>query len=241
MPMDPIARERLGRAGVAAVTAALFRRNLRNQFLVGLAPLTPSLPNMVGPAFTLRFIPAREDIDTFESSRRSDSVLRRAVEECPPGAVLMVDAGFDRRAGTAGDLLAGRLKFRGCAGMVTDGGFRDVRGVRKLGFAAYHNQVAAGPPILGLHAADIETPIGCAGVAIYPGDIVVGDDDGVVVIPVSLAEEIALEAAEATAYETFAEQKIAEGHPMAAIFPATAASKAEFEDWRSQVSPALVV
>lgn len=227
-------RTQLSCVGISTLTNSLLRRGLRNQFLPGIVPVNASAGNMVGPAYTLRLIPAREDIDTLAGLARPDNATLIAVEQCPANAVLIVSAGGETRAATAGDLLAGRLKARGCAGIVTDGGFRDVEGIRGLGFAAYQQRTASAASPGALHAADTQVPIGCAGVAVYPGDIVVGDAEGVVIIPESIAAEVAQEACEAAAYDEFAALKIGEGHPLAGIFPATDRSREAFAAWKSQ-------
>jgi regulator of RNase E activity RraA len=234
--LSAAARALLMRTGVSILTNGLLKRGLRNQFLHGIAPVDPGLPNMVGPACTLRLIPAREDIDTLSFFGRDDNVHRRAIEECPPGAVLVIDSGCDPRSASAGDLLIGRLKMRGCAGIVTDGGYRDIAGVAKLSFPAYQRRTASPATPLGLHAVDANVPIGCAGVAVYPGDVVVGDGEGVVILPAGLVEELAAEAAEASVYDQFAEEKIAEGRPLIGLFPATEASRREYEAWKTKRS-----
>ena len=225
-------RDLLERVGVAVLTNGLLKRGFRNQFLHGLAPVSTTMGAMAGPAFTLRFVPAREDIDTLAALRRPDNVQRRAIETCPPGGVLVIDAGNDTRSASAGDLMIGRLKVRGCAGIVTDGGFRDIAGVIKVGLPAYQRQAAPSATPLALHSVDFDVPIACAGVAVYPGDIVVGDRDGVVVLPAALADELALEAAETAAYDEFAEAKIAAGLSIMDVFPPSEAMVSEFAAWK---------
>ena len=139
--LKPETRGLLLKVGVAVLTNGLLKRGLRNQFLHGIAPVAPNMPAMAGPAFTLRFIPAREDIDTIEALRRPDNVQRRALEACPPGGVLVIDSFGSARSASAGDLMIGRLKVRGCAGIVTDGGFRDIAGVIKVGLPAYQRRL----------------------------------------------------------------------------------------------------
>lgn len=223
---------RLKRVSVSTLTNCLLRRGLRNQFMHGVQPLAHGLPNMVGPAFTLRFIPSREDLDTMANYQLDTHVQRRAMEECPPGAVLVVDSRGDSRSASAGDLLIGRLKARGCAGIVTDGGYRDLPGIIRTGLPAYQRQTASPATPITLHPADLNLPIGCAGVAVYPGDVIVGDTEGVVVIPADLADEIAVEALQAAEYEEFAEEKIAEGRSIFGLFPATEESRREYEIWK---------
>lgn len=223
-----------GLVNVSTLTNCLLRRGLRNQFLHGVAPVAPGLPNMAGPAFTLRFIPSREDLDTMANYQLESHVQRRAIEECPPGAVLVIDSHGDARAASAGDLLIGRLKARGCAGIVTDGGYRDLPGIIRTELPAYQRQTASPATPITLHPADLNMPIGCAGVAVYPGDIVVGDAEGVVIVPAHLAAEIAEEAVGIMDYEEFAEAEIAKGRSIYGLFPATDASRAEYAVWKDK-------
>ncbi|WP_309142322.1 ribonuclease activity regulator RraA [Ensifer sp. ENS06] len=230
--INPATKSLLSKVNVSTLTNCLLRHGLRNQFLHGVTPLAPGLPNMVGPAFTLRFIPSREDLDTMAGYQLESHVQRRAVEECPPGFVLVVDSRGDARAASAGDLLIARLKARGCSGIVTDGGYRDHSGIMRTGLPAYQRQTASPATPINLHPADLNLPIGCAGVAVYPGDIVVGDCEGVVVIPANLADEIAAEAIAAVEYEEFVEEKIAAGRSIFGLFPATEESLAEYSFWK---------
>lgn len=221
----------LASVGIACISNALLRRGFRNTCLAGLVPVAPGQPALVGPAFTLRFIPARDDIDSLENYGRPENLHRRAIEECPPGAVLVIDARSETGVSSAGDMMAARLRARGAAGMVTDGGFRDAHGIGQTGLPAFHRIAATPATPLKLHPAEINVPIGCAGVAIYPGDIIVGDADGVVVIPAHLADEVAREAREATEYEDFAARHLARGRSLMGLFPSTPESRAEFKTW----------
>jgi regulator of RNase E activity RraA len=230
--LKPETRALLLKVGVAVLTNGLLKRGLRNQFLHGVAPVAPGMPFMAGPAFTLRFIPAREDIDTLTALGRPDNMQRRALEACPPGDVLVIDTGNNARSASAGDLMIGRLKARGCAGIVTDGGFRDIAGVIKVGLPAYQRQTSPPATPIGLHSADFEVPIGCAGVAVYPADVVVGDNDGVVVLPANLADELATEALETATYDEFAERRIAAGRSIMDIFPPANDVLREYDDWK---------
>jgi len=217
---------------VAALTNALLKRGLRNQFMHGLSPVAPALPTMVGPAFTLRFIPAREDIDSLTAMRREDNAQRRAFETCPSGSVMVIDAGDGARAASAGDLMIARLKFRGGAGIVTNGGFRDLAGVLKVGLPAYQRQPSPPATPIGLHPVDCDVPIGCAGVAVYPGDVVVGDNDGVIVLPAEMADELATDALETATFDEFAERQIALGRSIMDVFPPSDAVLLEYESWK---------
>jgi regulator of RNase E activity RraA len=225
-------RALLEKVGVAVLTNGLLKRGLRHQFLHGIVPVLPSRAAMAGPAFTLRFIPAREDIDTLAALRRPDNVQRRAIETCPAGAVMVMGTGDNFRSASAGDLMIGRLKARGCAGVVTDGGFRDIAGVIKVGLPAYQRQPAPPATPIGLHSVDFEVPIACAGVPVYPGDIVVGDGDGVVVLPAAMAEELAFEALETATYDEFAETRIAAGGSIMDVFPPSDDMQRQYEAWK---------
>jgi regulator of RNase E activity RraA len=229
----------LARAGTASVANALLRQGLRNTCLGGLAAVSPGQRPMAGPAFTLRFIPAREDIDSMAAYARPDNLHRRAIEECPAGAVLVIDTHGETRASSAGDMMAARLLARGAAGLVTDGGLRDAAGIREVGLPAYQRHDATPATPIHLHPVELNAPIGCAGVAIYPGDIMVGDASGVVAVPASLAEQIAREAWDATQYEVFAALQIAKGRSLLGLFPSTPESLAEYKAWVAAGRPPL--
>ena len=232
-------RDRLAGVATANIANALLQRGLRNTYLLGVQPIAADQPRLVGPAFTLRFIPAREDLDSMRSYGSAANLHRRAIEECPSGAVLVIDSHGVATAASAGDLMAARLKVRGVAGLVTDGGFRDTPAMRKVGLPAY--QVRPAPPAtpIALHPAELNVAIGCAGVAVYPGDIVVGDAEGVVVIPQHLADEVAADALAAVEYEDFAERHIARGRTLFGLFPASVESRIEYQAWVAAGRPAI--
>lgn len=224
-------RRQLASAGTATIANALLRRGLRNTFLLGVQPVAPEPPPLVGPAYTLRFIPSREDLDSLAGYGDDEHLHRRAIEECPPGHVLVIDTGSNVAAASAGDLMIARLKARGVAGVVTDGGFRDTPAIRGSGLPAYQRRSAPPATPIALHPVELNGPVGCAGVAVYPDDVVVGDGEGVVIVPAHLAAEVAAESAEATAYEGFAEHEIAQGRSLFGLFPATDASRSEYRTW----------
>ena len=226
-------REALLRVGTSTLTGLLNRRGLRSHFLQDVWPIRQDIPRMVGIAFTMRFIPSREDKTGANSPNRGQTQVQ-AMETCPPGHVLMIDSRGDARAASAGDLYVGRLKARGCAGIVTDGGLRDTGGIFKTGLPAYHRRPSS-PPSPIVHApCDLGLPIACGGVAVFPGDIVVGDCDGVVIIPPELADEIAQEALSATLYEEFAEEEVAKGRALPGLFPVAGDdAKRDFETWKA--------
>ena len=232
--MNPLTHQQLMTVSTATLCTALFKRGLRNQFLQDVRPLNPGLPNMVGPAFTLRYIPAREDLNPITVFADRQHPQRQAVERCPPGAVLVMDSRKDARAASAGSILVSRLMVRGVAGVVTDGGFRDSPEISRLAIPAYHQRPSA-PTNLTLHQAlDIDVPIGCGDVAVWPGDILVGDAEGVIVIPAAIADEIAAEAVEMTAFEDFVTEKVLEGRSILGLYPPTEEqSRTDFAAWRA--------
>jgi regulator of RNase E activity RraA len=231
--MNAEIRARLLQVSTATLCTALFKRGLRNQFIQDVRPLNPRLPNMVGEAFTLRYIPAREDLNPLSVFQDRNHPQRKAVEECPPGAVFVIDSRKDARAASAGSILVTRLMKRGVAGVVTDGGFRDSPEIARLDMPAYHRRPSA-PTNLTLHQAlDINVPIGCGDAPVWPGDVIVGDAEGVVVIPAAIAGEIAAEALEMTAFEDFVAEKVNEGRSILGLYPPTdEQSRIEFAAWR---------
>jgi regulator of RNase E activity RraA len=167
----------------ATLTSLLFKRGFRNVFIQGARPLKPG-QRMAGPAYTLRYIPSREDLDGIEAFRDPRHAQRVAVEEIPPGAVLVMDCRGDASVASAGSILATRMQVRGAAGIVSDGGLRDASGIAALDMPAWCSGPSAPTNLIRHHALDINAPIGCGGVPVYPGDIMVGDDDGVVCVPI---------------------------------------------------------
>jgi regulator of RNase E activity RraA len=233
LPLDVI--ERLRHVSTATLATALFKRGLRNQVIQGVRPLGPIMRTMVGVAYTLRYIPAREDLNPLSVFNDPQHPQRKAVEECPPGAVLVMDSRGDARAASAGGILVRRLLVRGVAGVVTDGGFRDSAEIATLDIPAFCKRPSA-PTNLTLHqAVDINVPIGCGEVPVFPGDLVVGDADGVIVIPGHMAAEIATEAAAMTLYEDFVIAMVTQGRSIIGLYPMTDKSnEALFAQWRAQ-------
>ena len=238
MALPLLTRQQLSSVSTATLCTALFKRGLRNQFIQDVRPvntdMTAKQANMVGEAFTLRYIPAREDLNPIAVFQDRTHPQRVAVEQCPAGSVMVFDSRKDARAASAGSILITRLMVRGCAGVVTDGGFRDSPEIAAMPFAAYHNRPSA-PTNLTLHQAlDINVPIGCGDVAVWPGDVMVGDKEGVIVIPAHLATEIAAEAVEMTAFEDFVLEQVQGGRAIIGLYPPTEQqSKDEFAAWRS--------
>ncbi|KZB66077.1 hypothetical protein AUP42_16260 [Thalassospira lucentensis] len=228
-------REKLKNVSTASLCTALFKRGLRNQFIQDVGPVAPKGENMVGQAYTLRYIPAREDRNPIEVFRDPNHPQRIAVEQCPTGHVLVMDSRKDARAASAGSILVTRLMKRGVVGIVTDGGFRDAEGIGKLDIHAYHNRPSA-PTNLTLHEAyDLNVPIGCGDAPVFPGDVLVGDKDGVVVIPAHLADELAEECAGMESFEDFVLEEVLAGKPIIGLYPATKdETKANYEAWRKK-------
>ncbi len=232
--IDTQTRDKLMNVSVATLATALFKRGLRNQVIQDVRPIGTKARNMVGPAFTLRYMPAREDRNQLAEFRNPEHPQRHAIETCPPGHVLVMDARKDARAASAGDILVTRLMQRGGAGIVTDGGFRDAATIAELDIPAYHSRPSS-PTNLTLHEAiDINVPIGCGDAAVFPGDILVGDADSVIVLPAHLAAEVADEAVEMTAYEDFVVEQVKQGATIIGLYPATKEENLEkFQQWRA--------
>ncbi|MBO0766447.1 MAG: ribonuclease activity regulator RraA [Hyphomicrobiaceae bacterium] len=235
MPLKPMSRDKLKTVSTATITTLLFKRGLHRQMVQDVLPLDPCKPAMVGEAYTLRTVPAREDLNPITVFQDRDHPQRKAVEECPAGGVLVIDSRKDARAASAGSILVTRLQMRGVAGIVTDGGLRDSAEIARLTIPAFHRRPSA-PTNITLHQAiDINVPIGCGDAPVFPGDVIVGDGDGVVVIPAQLADEIADEAVEMTAFEDFVAEKVKEGRSILGLYPATAeATRAELAAWRKE-------
>ena len=228
-------RETLKGVSTATICTALYKRGLRKQMIQDVHPLNKSLGNMVGEAFTLRYIPAREDLNPISVFTNPAHPQRKAVEECPPGAVMVIDSRKDPGAASAGSILVSRMMVRGCAGLVTDGGFRDAPEIANLKIHTYHNRPSA-PTNLTLHQAiDINVPIGCGDAPVWPGDVIVGDGEGVVVIPAGIADEIATETVEMTAFEDFVTEQVLAGRSIVGLYPATdPQTNIDFQAWRKK-------
>lgn len=226
-------RDILLKVSTATLTTALFKRGFRNCFLQDVHPIGAPR-RMCGPAFTLRYIPAREDLDHLGVFSDRTHPQRKGVEDCPPGAVFVMDSRGDPRAASAGGILVTRLWKRGVEGVVTDGGFRDSPDIAEIPMPAYHRRPSAPTNLMLHHAVDLNVPIGCGGVPVYPGDIVVGDGEGVVVIPRHIVEEVAAEAHEMTAFEDFVEERVRAGAGIFGLYPPNDDAKAAFAAWRKE-------
>lgn len=210
----------LGRTSAATLTTKLFARGLRNTFLHGLTPLRPLDRQLVGEAFTLRYIPAREDIDVLSAFEDYDHPQRAAIEQTPSGAILVMDCRGDDRAASAGHILMTRLRRRGAAGMITDGSVRDSGNIAAMDdFPVFVKGRSAMTNLALHHAVDLNVPIACAGVPVYPGDVLVGDADGVVCVPRHLVADVAHEAADDEAIEALILRRVEEGLPLRGTYP----------------------
>ena len=231
-PLSPETRELLTKISTATLTSQLMARGLRNTFMRNVSRLTTGGPNMVGEAFTLRYIPAREDIDVSAVFEDFEHPQRKAVETVPPGHVLVIDCRQETRAAGAGSILVTRTMMRGAAGVVTDGGLRDSPTIEALDYPVYYGGRSAPTNLTLHHAVDINVPIGCGEVPVYPGDIVVGDREGVVVIPRHLADEVAVHGTEQTLMEDFVTERVLAGEKIFGLYPPNAETLAAFEAWK---------
>ena len=230
--MKQATRDKLLLVSTATLTTALFKRGLKNVFLQGLQRLNPGV-NMVGEAYTLRYIPAREDLDVIESFADRNNAQRKGVEESPPGCVFVIDSRGDATAASAGCILATRLQARGCDGIITDGGFRDTPEISALKMPAYHSRPSAPTNLTKHHAVAVNDPIACGGVAVFPGDVIVGDSEGVVCIPAHMADMVAVEATEMTVFEDFVLEQVQDGASTFGLYPPTdPATLDRFSTWR---------
>ena len=216
----------------ATLTTTLKQFGLSRSFMHGVAPLHPNM-KMAGPAFTLRYIPAREDLDAGEIDNLKDA-QRVGIEEIGLGEVFVIDARGDTRAGTMGDILATRLYNRGAAGVVTDGALRDSPSIAEIGLPAFAAAMNAHSNKTVHHPSEIQVPIACGEVAVLPGDIIVGDAEGVVVVPVQFAAEVAQIAVEMETRENFLLKKIQSGASIVGTYPPDESTLAEYEAWKNK-------
>ncbi len=225
---------RLQGASTATVATLLFKRGYQNAYIQGVLPLGKGKKTMVGPAYTLRYIPTRPDTDPLEAFREPDHPQRVAVEECPEGAVLVMDCRGDASAASAGSILLTRMQVRGVAGVVSDGGIRDAEGAAALDMPVFAAKPSAPTNLTKHHAVDIGLPIACGGVAVYPGDILLGDADGVMVIPRHLADEVAEDSIGMELFEAFVLEEVNRGVPTRGLYPPTDPDTlVRFEAWKA--------
>ena len=232
-PLPSGTLETLRRASTASVTTELSRLGIRHSQMLGPAPLDPGYV-MVGEAVTLRYVPAREDIDTYGATSDPNHPQRYTIERMSPGEVLVIDARGDVRAGTLGEILVAKMKAAGAAGFVTDGAVRDAAGIKATGLPAFVKAAHASASSTIHHAADYNRVIGCGGIMVRPGDVLLGDADGVVVIPRHLAAEVAQKAAAREELEVFIKQKIDGGASLIGNYPPGEETLREFEAQRKR-------
>ena len=226
--LDAHTRRRLESVATATLAAMLQRRGVHTTFLSGLAPIKPG-QRMVGRARTLRFVPIREDLVETYAPRLN--AQRAAIESLQPGEVLVIDARNETEAGTIGDIFAVRAMQLGAAGIVTDGAVRDAAALSRLDIPVYQRG-SHGATFRRMHMpVDQQVPIACAGVTIVPGDVIVGDEDGVVVVPAAIADEVAAEAEQQELEEAWGMERVAAGESTDGAFPITPARRPEFEAW----------
>ena len=228
MALTAEAVETLKAVSTATLTTVLLKKGLRNVWIRSATPLRLGQPRIVGPAFTLRFVPAREDLAT-PASWASPISTRAAIEAMPEGCIAVVDAMGITDAGIFGDILCARMQKRGVAALVTDGVVRDVAGVLDTDLPVWCSGVAAPPSVAGLTFVAWQQPIGCGGVAVFPNDIIVLDQDGAVLIPANLLDAVLAEAPEQERLEAWIMTKIDEGRPLPGLYPMNAETKAEYE------------
>jgi len=228
MALDPKIIDTLSQVTTATLTTLLLKKGLRNVWMRGTRPLNPGQPRLVGPAFTLRFVPAREDLATPESWSKPIST-RGAIEAMPEGCIVVADAMGVTDAGIFGDILCARMKKKGVAALVTDGVVRDVAGVRGTGRPVWCQGGAAPPSVAGLTFVNWNEPIGCGGVAVFPDDVVVVDDDGAVLIPQALVAEMVATAPEQERLEGWIMSEVEKGASLPGLYPPNAENKARYE------------
>jgi regulator of RNase E activity RraA len=234
MLIDSTAYDILAKVSTATITTVLLKEGLRNVWMRGVKPLRSDQPHLVGPAFTLRFVPAREDLAT-PASWSAPISTRAAIEAMPSGCIAVVDAMGITNAGIFGDILCARMAKRQVAGLVTDGVVRDVAGVTSVGLPVWCQGVSAPPSIAGLTFAAWQQPIGCGGVAVFPDDVIVADQDGAVVIPAALLDQVVAEAPELERIDGWVLKQVGEGVPLPGLYPVmNAETKARYEAERAE-------
>jgi regulator of RNase E activity RraA len=231
MALEQSVVDTLKAVSTATITTVLLKKGLRNVWLRGTKPLAPGQPRLVGPAFTLRFVPAREDLAT-PASWASPISTRAAIEAMPGGCIAVVDAMGVTDAGIFGDILCARMLKRGVVALITDGVVRDVAGVLGTGLPVWCNGVAAPPSVAGLTFVAWQQPIACGGVAVFPDDVIVVDDDGAVLIPAALLPEVLAEAPEQERTEAWIMNEIGRDVPLPGLYPMNAETKARYQAWK---------
>jgi len=228
MSLDPKIVETLSAVSTATITTLLLKKGLRNVWMRGTRPLQPGQPRLVGRAFTLRFVPAREDLATPESWSSPKST-RAAIEAMPEGCIAVADAMGVTDAGIFGDILCARMVKRGVSALITDGVVRDLAGVRGTGLPVWCQGGAAPPSVAALTFVNWQEPIACGGVAVFPDDVIVVDDDGAVLIPAALLDEVVAAAPEQENLENWIMGEVDKGAALPGLYPPNAENKARYE------------
>jgi len=228
MSLDPKIIATLSKVTTATLTTLLLKKGLRNVWMRGTRPIRPGQPRLVGKAFTLRFVPAREDLATPESWSKPIST-RGAIEAMPEGCIVVADAMGTTDAGIFGDILCARMAKKGVAGLITDGVMRDMAGVLSTGLPVWCQGAASPPSVAGLTFVNWQEPIGCGGVAVFPDDVVVVDDDGAVLIPAAFVDEMVATAPEQERMEGWIMEEVGKGVPLPGLYPMNADTKARYE------------
>lgn len=230
LPLDARVRNELMGVSTATLTTVLLKKGLRNVWLRGARPLAPGQPRLVGRAFTLRFVPAREDLAT-PASWGSPISTRAAIEDMPAGCIAVVGAMGVTDAGIFGDILCARMRKRGVAGLVTDGVVRDAAGVLGTGLPVWCQGTAAPPSVAGLTFVGWQEPIGCGGVAVFPNDVIVVDQDGAVLIPAGLLDEVVAAAVEQERLENWIMSRVEAGAALPGLYPPNAENQERYRCW----------
>jgi regulator of RNase E activity RraA len=231
-PLDPTIKAALTKVSTATLTTVLLKHGLRNVWIRGTRPIAPGQPRIVGRAFTLRFVPAREDLAT-PASWGSPISTRAAIEAMPEGCIAVVGAMRTTDAGIFGDILCARMKKRGVAALVTDGVVRDVEGVLGTGLAVWCQGTAAPPSVAGLTFVGWQESIDCGGVAVFPNDVIVVDQDGAVLIPAAMLDEIVNESVEQERLEAWIMEQVGQGAELPGLYPPNEANKAKYQAWKA--------
>lgn len=230
-PISDTAKSLYAIATTASLTAQLIKRGMRTRAIANIAPVNPDTPRLFGPAYTLRYIPMREDLGVGAAMANPENPQRKAIEVTPPGHVLIADTHGMDVSGTFGDILVARLRVRGVAGIVSDGPMRDVSELRKMDLPVFARGNAAPPSYASMIAVDAQVPIACGGVAVFPGDIIIGDADGIVVLPAAIAEEVARDAVEQDRIEAYIRQRVENGDSIVGVYPPNAQTQADYKAW----------
>ena len=232
-PLPSGVLDTLRRASTASITSELFKLGIRHSFMTGVAPLDAGY-QMVGEAVTLRYLPYREDLNAAQSVADPEHPQRKTIDNIQAGGILVIDARGSLRSGTLGEILMARLKARGAAGMVTDGAIRDAAGIRGVGLPTFIGGIHASASNTIHFAADAHVPIQCGGITVVPGDVLVGDADGVVVIPRKYAAKVADEAVHHDEIEVYLYERISNGESLRGIYPPNEQTLRDYETWKQR-------